>query len=261
MKRSSAELKALARKALIGNYGLCIAAYLLFGLFSIIIGFVSSWIFPVSFYSSGFTSAASYVFQFLILLLVQVLNVGFLQISLKISRHEQAQLQDLFHGFTHHPDRILAVALIWGVLSFLLVSLPMILFTQYGMTSLPFYQDFLYLPTHQLTFRNAFSFLGILLIVICVISFIGMLLYALITLPFAMTMFLLADTEYTAIEALKESARLMKGNKGRYFYIQYLSFLGIQSISLLSCGVALLWVQPYMNVTLANFYRELRGEI
>lgn len=261
MKRSSAELKALARKALIGNYGLCIAACLLFGLFSIIIGFVSNWVFPVSFDSSGFMPIVGSIFQFLILLLIQVLNVGFLQISLKISRHEQAQLQDLFHGFKHHPDRILAVALIWGILSFLLISLPMMLFTQYGITSLPFYQDFLYMPTHQLTFNDAFSFLSILLIGICAISLIGMVLYALITLPFAMTMFLLADTECTAMEALKESARLMKGNKGRYFYIQYLSFLGIQCIALLSCGVALLWVQPYMNVTLANFYRELKGEI
>ena len=137
----------------------------------------------------------------------------------------------------------------------------MILFTQYGITSLPFYQDFLYLPTHQLTFMNALSFLCTLLIVTCAISFIGMLVYTLITLPFAMTMFLLADTECTAIEALKESSRLMKGNKGRYFYLHYLSFLGILCISLLSFGVALLWVQPYMNVTLANFYRELRGEI
>ena len=261
MKHSSAELKALARKALIGNYGLCIASSLLFGLFSIIIGFIGNWVFPVSGYSSSFMSVASYVFQFLTLLLVQVLNVGFLQISLKISRHEQAQIQDLFYGFTHHPDRILAVALIWGALSFLLVSLPMILFTQYGITSLPFYQDFLYLPTHQLTFMNALSFLCTLLIVTCAISFIGMLVYTLITLPFAMTMFLLADTECTAIEALKESSRLMKGNKGRYFYLHYLSFLGILCISLLSFGVALLWVQPYMNVTLANFYRELRGEI
>ena len=98
MKHSSAELKALARKALIGNYGLCIAASLLFGLFSIIIGFISNWVFPVSGYSSSFMSVASYVFQFLTLLLVQVLNVGFLQISLKISRHEQAQIQDLFSG-------------------------------------------------------------------------------------------------------------------------------------------------------------------
>lgn len=77
MKHSSAELKVLARKALIGNYGLCIAASLLFGLFSIIIGFIGNWVFPVSGYSSSFMSVASYVFQFLTLLLVQVLNVGF----------------------------------------------------------------------------------------------------------------------------------------------------------------------------------------
>ena len=54
--------------------------------------------------------------------------------------------------------------------------------------------------------------------------------------------------------------QLMKGNLGTYFYLQ-LSFLGMMLLVVLSFGLAILWVQPYMTQTITLFYYELTGQL
>ena len=80
-------------------------------------------------------------------------------------------------------------------------------------------------------------------------------------LMFSQTMFFLTDyIDIEAIQALKESVRIMRGKKGKLFYLQ-LSFIGIYLLGAIACGIGLLWVIPYMQVTMANFYRKITGEI
>ena len=63
-----------------------------------------------------------------------------------------------------------------------------------------------------------------------------------------------------AADHLKISRQIMKGNKGRLFYI-YLSFIGLQILCLLSLGIRSLWVYPYQSQTLVIFYLDVVGEI
>ena len=82
-----------------------------------------------------------------------------------------------------------------------------------------------------------------------------------LSLMFSQTMFFLTDyIDIEAIQALKESVRIMRGKKGKLFYLQ-LSFIGIYLLGAIACGIGLLWVIPYMQVTMANFYRKITGEI
>jgi uncharacterized membrane protein len=62
--------------------------------------------------------------------------------------------------------------------------------------------------------------------------------------------------QYTAPELIRMSIRLMKGHKGRLFYIQ-LSFFPLWVLSMFSCGIGILWLLPYMEATSANFYLDL----
>lgn len=72
---------------------------------------------------------------------------------------------------------------------------------------------------------------------------------------------LLTDHDSMSVmEAFHTSFRLMSGNKGRLFYIQ-LSFLGWELLALLSCGIGILWLSPYMNQTTVEFYRDVTGEL
>ena len=52
----------------------------------------------------------------------------------------------------------------------------------------------------------------------------------------------------------------MSGNKGRLFYIQ-LSFFGLALLAVLSCGIGLLWLMPYMLTTEVFFYLDVCGEL
>ena len=67
----------------------------------------------------------------------------------------------------------------------------------------------------------------------------------------------LDEPEYGAVDCLKESIRMMKGNKWRLFYLM-LSFIGYAFLALFSLGIALLWIIPYQNVSMVNFYRDIK---
>ena len=76
-------------------------------------------------------------------------------------------------------------------------------------------------------------------------------------LIYSQSFFLLHDfPQYSAREILALSRKMMKGQKGRLFYV-YVSFLPLFLLSLLSCGIAFLWVIPYVNATNAEFYMDV----
>ena len=82
----------------------------------------------------------------------------------------------------------------------------------------------------------------------------------LLTLPFVLTYYLLADDmDLGGIEALKISAKLMKGNIGKYLLLQ-ISFIPLLILSVFTLYIALLWLMPYMEMSSVMFYRDLRGE-
>ena len=60
-------------------------------------------------------------------------------------------------------------------------------------------------------------------------------------------------------DALKKSTSLMKGNYGRFLFLQ-LSFLPWGILSVLAMYIPLLYVLPYMELSNAAFYRDVRGE-
>lgn len=79
------------------------------------------------------------------------------------------------------------------------------------------------------------------------------------TYSYAMTPFILADhPEMTAGEAITASRKLMDGHKGELFVLG-LSFFGWTLLSIITLGIASLWVTPYINAAYAAFYRQLIG--
>ena len=77
---------------------------------------------------------------------------------------------------------------------------------------------------------------------------------------YAMTPFILMDhPEMEWKEAITESRRLMDGHKGDLFVL-YLSFIPWLLLTCLTMGILLIYVTPYMQMTVANFYRGLKEE-
>ena len=76
---------------------------------------------------------------------------------------------------------------------------------------------------------------------------------------YAMTPYILLDRpELSATEAIKESEKMMNGHKMDLFILE-LSFIGWIFLSVLTCGVLILYVEPYMAATKTAFYLELKG--
>lgn len=70
---------------------------------------------------------------------------------------------------------------------------------------------------------------------------------------------LLDDPNISANDARKKSMEMMKGNKWRLFCLE-LSFIGWLLLSLLTFGILLFWISPYMEVARAKFYLSLLPE-
>ncbi len=74
---------------------------------------------------------------------------------------------------------------------------------------------------------------------------------------YAMTSYILAECpELSANEAIAKSKEMMKGNKGRLFCLE-LSFIGWDILCVFTCGIGNLWLNPYKQAALADFYREI----
>lgn len=235
MKRTSRELKALARNALKGHYATLIGATVLLGIFSCILELI-----PQTIIRNGDTPVAL-VLQFVVTLIVGVLayllQLGITAMILRMIRGQYFGVGDLMYAFQHHPDRFIIVGIIEILISAVL-QLP---------------ADILLYNAESGDASRAL--LGsLLLLAASIISLI-------IMLGFALCEMLLIDNEdLGAIDSIRQSFALMAGNKGRLFYIE-ISFFGLALLAVLSCGIGMLWLTPYMLTTEVFFYMDVCGEL
>ena len=76
---------------------------------------------------------------------------------------------------------------------------------------------------------------------------------------YSMSTFILKDNpNMTASEARKASIEMMDGHKWRLFCLHF-SFIGWILLSALTFGILMFWVLPYMRVSEAAFYENLKG--
>ena len=62
--------------------------------------------------------------------------------------------------------------------------------------------------------------------------------------------------ELDAKQAVEESKRLMTGNRGKLFCLQF-SFIGWAILAALTLGIGYLWLLPYMQFSIFAFYKKL----
>lgn len=235
MKRTSAEIKQLARGNLVHRYGIPIAALVTTE------AVTSALLLPFSWNLTAVSPLRErmiyYVAVFIVSLIGVILAVGRLVIALRIARGQEYHFTDLFYGFKHHADRyILAELLLMAVL-----LLPAVLTAAIIILS----------SMSRTVLQNV-------IIIGAVIVFLVVLL--ILSLQYALVFYILIDhPEWKLLEAFGTSRAWMKGNKGRLFYI-YLSFIGWLLLVVLSFGIGSLWVTPYMVQTQTQFYLGIAEE-
>lgn len=75
---------------------------------------------------------------------------------------------------------------------------------------------------------------------------------------YAMTFYIIADNpSISALDAIKKSEAMMEGHKWDYFVLE-LSFIGWMILSLFTCGVGVIFLNPYMETAKVHFYLTLK---
>jgi uncharacterized membrane protein len=78
-------------------------------------------------------------------------------------------------------------------------------------------------------------------------------------LGYSMTFFILSDDPLIKPrEALKKSKSMMDGYKMKLFYL-CLRFFLLGLLCILTLGIGFLWLIPFINVTMAKFYDDIKG--
>lgn len=224
--QSPAQLKALARTSLTGKYpfmiGVLLVSSVIFSLFSM----------PLS--MDG--GIVSYLFSFFASFLWELFLFHIYRINLLVCCRQPATLRDLLLGNPEHEKEMQTVyaACILAVIQFLCI-LPADLLSSFYQSS-----------------GSAVLFLGT-----CILYTLGLLIYICIYISIFPIYFLTADCPAATIgDTVKMAFYLSKGNRFRLLYLM-VSFLPLLLLSLLSCGIGLLWIIPYMNATLTHFYLKL----
>lgn len=234
--KSSAELKASAREHLLGHYGTTIGAFMIVGA---ITGTVSLTVGLLVDLSTIPGTIIYYAIMFLVSVLTGLFSSGSAYLYLKLICGRPVSVGDLFYGFQLCPDKAITIQA-WITLITYLSSLPQIILNYMMLANVNLLDKMM-----SLMLPYALS-----LILSGTVS-------VMLSLFYAQTYFLLHDfPQYTAKELLQKSRRLMVHHKGRLFYL-YVSFLPLMLLGLLSWGLALLWVIPYMAATEAEFFLDL----
>ena len=230
-KLSSGQLKSLAKGQLLGKYGAAISTELAVGALLFMLSLICSLI-------TDSNSMIGQIFAFLISLVLEIFSgifmMGLARFYLNLSCNHPYNTSDAFVGFHSHADRIIAVKAFTLILE-LLCFAPALLCA------------FLY---DCLQSAVCFPIMSIFLV-------IGGILYAYISLTYSQVYYMMSDfPEYTARKLLSASRRVMKGHKGRLFYIE-VSLIPYFLAGICSCGIAFLWILPFKHTLEADFYLDL----
>lgn len=258
-RMSASELKSLAKEQLLGCYSIAIGAFVIlliisYGILSIVSGAVSSLILngrttgntldveQISLLMSDpkmsfLINILMYIVMAIVTPIMSIFSVGYTYICREISYGRYPKTSDLFYGFKNHPDKIIIISLI-------VYAIEVILRLPADVYSMNAGND----PTGQ----QFLAYVIMVMISAIVVAFLSIMLSQ-------AYLVYLDKPDFGAIDCIKASVTLMKGNKWRYFYL-LISFIGYGLLIVFSLGIAMLWVAPFYEVTAVNFYRNIIGE-
>lgn len=77
-------------------------------------------------------------------------------------------------------------------------------------------------------------------------------------LSYSMTFYILSDEQsINAEDALKKSKAMMEGYKLKLFYL-WIRFFLLALLCVLTLGIGFLWLIPFINITMAKFYDDIK---
>ena len=247
----NSELRAHARQQLQGVWWKMALAFFILFLIYLLMNLLSSLDYILYLFCSGFSSdtmaaeqiqmllsfgiiAAFSKIMFIIMFVIRgPFDLGFSGFFLKRVRAQEINIRDIFDGF----KRFLPSLLLWLFTVFfiflwsLIFVIPVIII--------------------QISGGYANGILSILFLILLLPAIIK-------SLSYSMAFFIMYDNPgIKPLAALKKSQIMMKEWKWKFFLL-LLSFIGWFLLGLLTLGIGYFWLFPYINLSIANFYENLR---
>jgi uncharacterized membrane protein len=219
-KTVNKELRKQARESLSGRWWLAVSTLIIFFIITAGIGLISRLGTIVSLLISG------------------AMSVGLCYFTLAIARSDNPRLALIFYGF----KKILP-----SLGAYILMAIFIILWALIGI--IPGIIGFAVIAsTHYII-------LGKLLIALAVICLIPA---AIAAISYSQTYFIIADNEIGPFKAICKSIGIIKGSKWKFFWLN-ISFIWWIILSAITLGIGFLWIAPYMAVTMAKFYDDIKA--
>ncbi|MDO5406707.1 MAG: DUF975 family protein [Eubacteriales bacterium] len=255
MKRTSGQLKTMAKRALLGHYGVSCGGQLVsqLAIFVMYIPYyILSYVQMVSralhmtggpsvlgtaLITASLMTAGSILSYLLATLLTIFMAIGNMRICYRICTEGAAGLSDLLYPWKHHPFRFLGL--------YLLLTLFPVGASLVGMVVSVCLGGLIGGTVGFATGMTGF--------VLCLA--VGIVLM----LNYTQALFVLVeDPELQIGQCMGFSKALMRGNRWRFVKL-WLSFTGIFLLGYVSLGIGFLWIAPYTCCTSVWFYLDLKG--
>lgn len=248
MRESSMRLKLLAKRALLGKYGVAIGGILLLYAAMFVVVFVMEIVMMVlmmgAMVSMGPAASAVTVTCLMVVMMVVAIALeylfipGYMKLYLNICEGKPYKLGDLLYGLKHKPFKFILVGvLLTGISLLIMIPFMILMFVALLSGSMAFY-----------------------IVTVILTSLGGTALALFVLIRYTLVLYLLVDDpEKTIRGCMKESGVMMMGHKKRYVYMVF-SFIGWLFLTYSSFGILLLWLIPYASTTFTFFYLELRGD-
>ena len=173
---------------------------------------------------------------------------------MKIFKNEEVDSTDfLKDGFKNFGKA-------WGIVGNTLLKMWPILLA-YFVSLIIFVISVIVVVIGATTSETSFAIFGIVVMVLSVIGLYVSIIWMIIRgLLYSLAYYVAIDNpEITTKQAVEESEKMMKGNRGKLFLLN-LSFIGWGILAIITIGIGSLWLLPYMIFSEIIFYQMLKSK-
>ena len=187
------------------------------------------------------------MFIFLSLIITSLFYIGLLQIMIKIARNKNVTINELFQR-TDAFFRCAAITIV-----FLAINAIFALLEYTAISSL-----FVFI-TYQADINIALS--SFMIVVGIILSFAIAIFWIFLILCLSQSYYILYDNEDMPLgDIFRLSMDMMDGHKLDYILL-CLTFIGWFILGIFTLGIIWLWIIPYMNVAMVNFYDKIKKDV
>lgn len=231
----TSKVKAKARKSLSGKYATPVVAVLFYLILQIMC------------FATAILIKEPPMAMFLSLIITSLFYMGLLQIMIKIARNKKTSFNEIFQR-TDAFFRCAAITIV-----FLAINVIFALLEYTAVNSL-----FVFI-TYQTDLNIALS--SFMIVVGLVLSVAIAVFWITLVLCLSQSYLILYDHEDMPLgDIFRLSMDMMDGHKIDYILL-CLTFIGWFILGVFTLGIIWLWIIPYMNVSMVNFYDKIKKDV